>query len=95
MEDSGRNRTPDKLPRGERERLFAACDRYLRRLVEVMQPAYVIGVGKFAEERAQQALSELDVQIATIPHPSPTNPAANRGWLPLVDEALRPLGIKF
>ena len=95
MEDSGRNRTPDKLPRPERERLFAACDRYLRRLVEVMEPAFVIGVGKFAEERALAALAGLPVQIGTIPHPSPANPAANRGWLPLVDEALRPLGIKF
>jgi single-strand selective monofunctional uracil DNA glycosylase len=95
MEDSGRNRTPDKLPRAERERLFAACDRYLKRLVEVLEPAFVIGVGKFAEERAEKALTGLAVHIGTIPHPSPANPAANRGWLPLVDEALRPLGIKF
>ena len=61
----------------------------------MLQPAYVIGVGMFSEERAQAALEGLDVHIGTIPHPSPANPAANRGWLPLVDEALRPLGIKF
>jgi single-strand selective monofunctional uracil DNA glycosylase len=95
MEDTGRNRTPDKLPRPERERLFAACDRYLQRMVEVLRPKFVIGVGKFAEDRAREALSALDVQVSTIPHPSPANPAANRGWLPLVDAALRPLGLKF
>jgi single-strand selective monofunctional uracil DNA glycosylase len=95
MEDSGRNRTPDKLPRPERERLFAACDRYLRRLVEVQKPKFVIGVGKFAEDRAREALAGMKVQVSTIPHPSPANPAANRGWLPLVDSALQPLGLKF
>jgi single-strand selective monofunctional uracil DNA glycosylase len=95
MEDSGRNRTPDKLPRAEREKLFAACDRYLRRIVTTLEPQYVIGVGKFAEDRAREALAELPVQISTIPHPSPANPAANRGWLPMVDAALRPLGLKF
>ena len=95
MEQSGRNRTPDKLPRLERERLFAACDRYLRRVVEVLQPKYVIGVGKFAEDRARAALADVRVAVSTIPHPSPANPAANRGWLPLVDAALRPLGLKF
>lgn len=95
MEDSGRNRTPDKLPRPERERLFAACDRYLRRLVEVQKPTYVIGVGKFAEDRAREALAGMNVQVSTIPHPSPANPAANRGWVSLVDAALQPLGLKF
>lgn len=95
MEDSGRNRTPDKLPRPERERLFAACDRYLRRLVEVQKPKYVIGVGKFAEDRAREALARMKLQVSTIPHPSPANPAANRGWVSLVDAALQPLGLKF
>src|SRR5690606_22112962 len=34
VEASGRNRTPDKLAREERERLFAPCDAALRRVVE-------------------------------------------------------------
>jgi single-strand selective monofunctional uracil DNA glycosylase len=95
MEDSGRNRTPDKLPRQERDVLFAACDRYLQRIVDALSPRFVIGVGKFAADRAQHALSGADVQVGTIPHPSPANPAANRGWLPLVDRALSPLGLTF
>jgi single-strand selective monofunctional uracil DNA glycosylase len=93
MEDSGRNRTPDKLPRAERDPLFAACDRYLQRVVEALGPRFVIGVGKFAADRAQEALAGRDVEVGTIPHPSPANPAANRGWLPLVDKALHPLGL--
>ncbi|MEY4576000.1 MAG: hypothetical protein RL701_703 [Pseudomonadota bacterium] len=95
MEESGKNRTPDKLQRPERELLFAACDRYLAGVVAALAPQYVIGVGKFAEERAQAVLAGSDVRVATIPHPSPANPAANRGWLPLVDAALKPLGLTF
>src|SRR5690606_21281024 len=45
MEASGRNLTPDKLPKAERESLFAACDEALRRLVELWEPRWVIGVG--------------------------------------------------
>lgn len=95
MEESGRNRTPDKLGPAERSKLYAACDRYLLELVDALTPRYLIGVGKFAADRAQAALSASgrSLNIGTIPHPSPANPAANRGWLPQVDEALGRLGL--
>jgi single-strand selective monofunctional uracil DNA glycosylase len=95
MEDSGRNRTPDKLAPAERAPLFTACDRYLNALVDVLAPEYVIGIGKFAQERAQAALAQRDLRVGVVPHPSPANPAANRGWLPLVDAALHELGLKL
>ena len=95
MEDSGRNRTPDKLASAERSALYAACDRYLNTLVDVFTPQYVIGVGKFAEERAVNALAKRELRVGVVPHPSPANPAANRGWLPLVDAALHELGLKL
>jgi single-strand selective monofunctional uracil DNA glycosylase len=93
MEESGRNRTPDKLAPQERERLFAVCDRYLCAVVDALSPEFVIGVGKFAEDRARTALSGRALRIASIPHPSPANPAANRGWSKLVDAALLELGL--
>jgi single-strand selective monofunctional uracil DNA glycosylase len=95
MEESGKNRTPDKLARAERDALFAACDRYLSRIVEALDPCYVIGVGKFAADRAVAALAGRSVQIGVIPHPSPANPAANRGWLKQVDLALAQHGLSF
>src|SRR6185312_7305370 len=52
MEESGRNRTPDKLPASERAGLFEACDEALVRIVEVLRPRLVVGVGRFAERRA-------------------------------------------
>jgi single-strand selective monofunctional uracil DNA glycosylase len=40
----------------------------------------VIGVGGFAEKRATEALTGMDVSIGKVLHPSPASPAANRGW---------------
>ncbi len=93
MEEGGRNRIPEKLPKAEREPMYAACDRALRRTVELMEPKYVVGVGKFAQKKAQQVVGDLDVIIGSVPHPSPASPLANRGWAPLMDAALRDLGV--
>ena len=78
--DSGRNITPDKLPSAEKEPLNAACDRHLRQLVTALEAQLVIGVGGFAEKRATEALTGMDVSIGKVLHPSPASPAANRGW---------------
>lgn len=93
MEETGRNRTPDKLPLLEREPLFAACDLALRRMVEALQPRYVIGVGAFAERRARAALDGLGISVGGILHPSPASPAANRDWAGKAADQLTKLGI--
>lgn len=90
MEASGRNRTPDKLPVAERRELFAVCDDALRRLVDVLEPRAVVGVGKFAEDRARAALGEFDVAIVRVLHPSPASPVANRGWAAQAEAQLAP-----
>jgi single-strand selective monofunctional uracil DNA glycosylase len=95
LEVSGRNRTPDKLPKSEREKLLAICDLALRRTVEYFQCKHVIGIGLFAAERARQALAGMDVTITSIPHPSPANPSANRGWEALVNERFQQWEIKI
>ena len=90
MEESGRNRTPDKLPAAERRPLFAACDDALSGMVKILAPEVVIGVGRFAEARARKALGDWDGTIAVAPHPSPASPQANRGWSRLMDQAMAP-----
>ncbi len=92
MEESGRNRTPDKLPADERDPLFAVCDDSLRRIVRLLEPERVIGVGKFAEQRAKKALPS-GTTIGTILHPSPASPIANRGWAPQAEKQLAAMGI--
>ena len=92
LEASGRNRTPDKLPAAEREPLFKACDRHLRRLVRVLEPEWVVGIGIFAEARAREALGS-GVRIARVLHPSPANPRAQRDWAGEVRRQLAAVGI--
>jgi single-strand selective monofunctional uracil DNA glycosylase len=93
VERSGRNRTPDKLLRSERIPLFRVCDEALVRVVETLRPTLVVGVGRFAEQRARGVLGGA-VTIGSIPHPSPASPAANRDWASLVDGPLRALGFE-
>jgi single-strand selective monofunctional uracil DNA glycosylase len=93
LEESGRNRTPDKLPVAEREPLLAACDAALRRVVETLGRPRVVGVGAFAETRARKALQGLDVTFGRILHPSPASPAANRGWAEQAERQLAEMGI--
>jgi len=93
MEASGRNFTPDKLPAAERAGLEAACDLALRDTVALLQPRFMIGVGKFAERRARIALDGVDVTIASILHPSPASPAANRDWVGAITAQLEQVGV--
>jgi len=79
LEQSGRNRTPDKLPVAERDALYRACDRHLLRLVQVLEPTWVVGIGAFAEARARAVLGDA-VRVARVLHPSPASPRAQRDW---------------
>ena len=92
-DEGGRNVTPDKLSPTEREKLFAVCDEHLRRVVEILEPEWVIGVGAFAKARAELALEKSGAKFGTILHPSPASPAANRGWAEAVTKQLVELGI--
>lgn len=97
MEASARNRTPDKLPKMEREALEAACDRALERSIAALEPEWVIGVGAFAEKQAGRVLEKFvrqgKLQIGRILHPSPASPIANRGWSEQATAQLRGLGL--
>jgi single-strand selective monofunctional uracil DNA glycosylase len=93
MEASGRNRTPAELARAERAALFARCDAALAKLVALFAPRWVIGIGKFAADRARAALPPGAARVGEILHPSPANPAANRGWAARAEAQMRALGV--
>ena len=95
LDADGRNLTPDKLKASEQAALQERCDRALYRSIEFLKPRLVIGVGNFAEARAREALSGLDVSIGRILHPSPQNPQANKGWREIVLAQLAELGVAF
>src|SRR5256714_5507975 len=90
MEKSGRNRTPDKLPPRERERLFAACDEHLHEVVRILHPEWLIGVGEFAMKRSMSILPEsIPPRGGQILHRSPACPESNVDWSGKVTTQLR------
>ncbi len=80
LEAGGRNLTPDKLPARERDALLATCLRHLRRLVELLEPEWIVGVGAFAADQAQAVARGNSIRVARILHPSPANPRAGPDW---------------
>ncbi|MFP4266794.1 MAG: uracil-DNA glycosylase family protein [Spirochaetaceae bacterium] len=89
MEESGKNFTPDKLHREDREKLFSLCTHHMLKVVQALRPEAVVGVGKFAEKQLQPLLQHYpELRISSIPHPSPANPQANRGWASLAVQRL-------
>lgn len=95
LEETGRNRTPDKLPAVEKQALFAACDEHLKSAISALQPEWLVCVGGFACERGQEAKSQTGgaFQVCQILHPSPASPAANRGWAEAVLKQLQTSGV--
>lgn len=80
MEQSGRNRTPDKLLAEERKPLDTICDEHLYAMLQTLRPQWAVGVGAYAETCLRRVAGQSDVQIGRILHPSPASPQANRGW---------------
>ena len=99
LEASGRNFVPEKLPAAELGPLQQACDEHLRAALAALSPQWAIGVGAYATKRIESALAgaaphpSAAPRVATILHPSPASPAANRGWAEAADRQLAALGV--
>ena len=91
--ESGANITPDKLRADERGPLEAACDEHLADALAHLAPRIAVGVGQYATKKLE-SLEVPNLVVATIPHPSPASPAANRDWDELARKALVAAGIE-
>ena len=92
MEATGRNRTPDKLPRLEREPLYAACDTALADIARYLKPRLVLGIGRYSEQRARAVFGDT-LPVHGVLHPSPASPIANLGWADAFERQLAALGV--
>jgi single-strand selective monofunctional uracil DNA glycosylase len=91
---SGSNVTPDKLAKTDRARLAAVCDEHLRRVLEILQPEWLIGIGAFARERGGLVAANKKIRVGQILHPSPASPKANRHeWTETATQELVALGV--
>ena len=64
----------------ERKELYFYCDSSLRDIIKIFEPEYVIGIGNFAEQRAVEALTGINLTVRKILHPSPASPQSNKNW---------------
>ena len=92
-EGNVKNFTPDKFKKAERKILYAMCDSCLSKVIKVLAPEYVVGIGNFAEDRALDALVEIDLNVAKILHPSPASPKSNINWEAVVTKQLIDAGV--
>jgi single-strand selective monofunctional uracil DNA glycosylase len=97
MADTGRNITPDKVARDEMAPVIKACDAFLAVLLQQLRPAYLVGIGDFAEKKLAKVASSIDYDcvIGKVLHPSPASPAANLAWASTAESQLKDLGINF
>lgn len=94
LSETGSNLTPDKLTKAERAAIEQVCDEHLRRVVEILQPEWLVGVGAFARGRGEEVAGDTRVRIGQILHPSPANPKANRtDWSKTATGELVALGV--
>ncbi|MGB0144110.1 MAG: single-stranded DNA-binding protein, partial [Akkermansiaceae bacterium] len=74
------------------EPVETACLNHLEKVVEVLQPEKLIGVGAFAEKQLSKVQKD-DQELGKILHPSPASPAANRDFEGTATRQLREMGI--
>jgi single-strand selective monofunctional uracil DNA glycosylase len=91
---TGSNLTPDKLARTERAQLEEICGAHLRRMLEILEPEWLIGIGAFARKQGELAVEGTAIRVGQILHPSPASPKANRqDWGKTATEELVALGV--
>lgn len=98
-DSSGKNLTPDKLKKEDREMLFSVCDEHIRETIDILGAVFLVGFGKFAENRLLKVTEDLpgrtqkSLTVLRVLHPSPANPHANRGWEEQAVRALQDAGL--
>ena len=97
LEKSGRNLTPEKLSKTERDNLIKICDAHLATVTKLLQPIWLIGIGVFATQAITRVTTQLNTSTkpksCQILHPSPANPKANLGWADLASKKLIEEGV--
>ncbi|KYN43376.1 Single-strand selective monofunctional uracil DNA glycosylase, partial [Trachymyrmex septentrionalis] len=86
-------KTPDIFGDGQKT-LHEACDKSLIDIIQLLKVEIVIGIGNYAEKRAQLAVQTggLPVQVIVLRHPSP-RAVGNQNWKEIAKKRLNELGL--
>ena len=55
--ERGQNITPNKVPKSIIDPVLDSCDDHLKEVVDLLGITHIIGIGKYAEERARKAFN--------------------------------------
>lgn len=94
MDKKGRNITPAEIKGSEIQTLHSACDKALAETIKILKVEIVVGVGLYAEKRAQFVVNsyKLPAKVLCLPHPSP-RAANNKNWNDKATKKLDELGL--
>ncbi|XP_015586985.1 single-strand selective monofunctional uracil DNA glycosylase [Cephus cinctus] len=94
MDAGGRNITPAELKGPEQISLYGYCDDALVAAIKLLKVQTIVGIGRFAEKRAQTVVKSagLSTQIMYIPHPSPRS-VGNINWNEKATKRLKELNL--
>ncbi|MFA5514563.1 MAG: uracil-DNA glycosylase family protein [Sphaerochaetaceae bacterium] len=88
---TGKNIIPEKLIKEEQLSLENVCDAYLDDIITLIKPKALVGIGRYAQKKLSEAKKRLniDLDVFSILHPSPSNPQANKNWQEVVSTQLK------
>ncbi|XP_076762404.1 single-strand-selective monofunctional uracil-DNA glycosylase [Xylocopa sonorina] len=94
MDKKGCNITPAEIKGSEIKVLHSACDKALADTIKILKVEIVIGIGGYAEKRAQLVVqsAKLPVKVLCLPHPSP-RARNNKNWNEKATQKLSEFGL--
>ncbi|CAD5118156.1 DgyrCDS6890 [Dimorphilus gyrociliatus] len=96
LKESGKNLTPVDLKIDLRKKVNSMCLKSLSEVIKVIEPKWIIGIGKYAKDNIDKACKLFDIEnvkTAVVMHPSPANPQANKGWENIAIAQLSEIGV--
>jgi len=90
LSETGKNITPADLRSEEKTKIFNICDEALVKTINLLQSSDVVAIGKLVHQRVTKMKEKhnLNIDILYLQHPSPANPAANKGWSEIAEKSL-------
>ncbi|XP_017795991.1 PREDICTED: single-strand selective monofunctional uracil DNA glycosylase [Habropoda laboriosa] len=94
MNKKGCNITPAEIKGAEINLVHSACDKALAETIKILKAEIIIGIGGYAEKRAQLVVQKykLPVKVLCLPHPSP-RAANNTNWNEKATKKLSEFGL--
>jgi len=92
---TGKNITPAEFRSRLKKLVVSHCDSALLQTMALLQTTDIVAIGKFVYDRVNKIKNQhnLKVNVHYLMHPSPANPAANKGWVSAAEMTLNKLNI--